>query len=215
MGGLAARSREAGALRVGLLGGSFDPPHLGHLILAQEACEQLALDKVLFAPAGQQPLKAGQAVTGVEDRVRMTQLAIAGNRNFEISRADVDRPGPHYTIDLVRIVAGQFPPGSQLHFLMGFDSLADLPKWREPDQLIRTVRLVALTRPEVRIDWDALEAQLPGVRERVQLLDMPEIEIASRDLRARAETGRSIRYMVPDAVTDYIAEKGLYRQEQL
>jgi nicotinate-nucleotide adenylyltransferase len=213
MGGLAAGSREAAALRVGLLGGSFDPPHMGHLILAQEACEQLALDRVLFAPAGQQPLKAGQPVTAVEDRVRMTQLAIAGNPHFELSRADVDRPGPHYTIDLVRIVAGKFPPGSELYFLMGFDSLADLPKWREPDQLIRTVRLVALTRPEVRIDWDALEAQLPGVRERVQLLDMPEIEIASRDLRERARTGRSIRYMVPDGVVAYIADKGLYRQE--
>ncbi len=194
MGGLGA------AVRVGLLGGSFDPPHIGHLILAEEARDQLQLDKVLFAPAGQQPLKAGQDVTNTADRVQMTELAICGNPHFELSRGDVDRPGPHYTIDLVKIVAAQLPPGSELFFLMGFDSLADLPKWREPAQLIRTAQLVALTRPDVPIEWDALEAQLPGVRERVRLLDMPELEIASRDLRERVRTGRSIRYMVPDPV---------------
>ncbi len=199
------------AIRVGLLGGSFDPPHIGHLILAEEARDQLGLDTVLFAPAGQQPLKAGQIVTPVADRVRMTELAIAGNPRFALSRGDVDRPGPHYTIDLVQIVAGQLPPGSQLFFLMGFDSLADLPRWREPVKLIQTAHLVALTRPDVPIDWDKLEAQLPGVRERVRLLDMPELEIASRDLRERVRTCRSIRYMVPDPVKAYIEEKGLYR----
>ncbi|MGE5603321.1 MAG: nicotinate-nucleotide adenylyltransferase [Nitrososphaerales archaeon] len=207
MGGL-----ELGApVRAGLLGGSFDPPHIGHLILAEEARDQLKLDKILFAPVGEQPLKAGLAVTAVGDRVRMTELAIAGNPHFELSRGDVDRPGPHYTIDLVKLIAGQLPPQSELFFLMGFDSLADLPKWREPDQLIQTTHLVALTRPDVPIDWDALEAKLPGVRERVRLLDMPELEIASRDLRERVRTGRSIRYMVPDAVLWYIEEKRLYR----
>jgi nicotinate-nucleotide adenylyltransferase len=207
MGGLG----PAHALRVGLLGGSFDPPHIGHLILAEEALDQLSLDKVLFAPAGQQPLKAEQAVTPVEDRVLMTELAIAGNGRFELSRGDVDRPGPHYTIDLLKITAAQLPPGSDLFFLMGFDSLADLPKWHEPVQLIRTAHLVALTRPDVPVDWDTLEAQLPGVRERVKLLDMPELEIASRDLRERVRTGRSIRYMLPDPVRGYIEEKRLYR----
>lgn len=199
------------ALRVGLLGGSFDPPHIGHLILAEEARDQLRLDAVFFAPAGQQPLKVGQAVTAVADRVRMTELAIAGNPHFQLSRGDVDRPGPHYTIDLVQIVAAGLPPGSELYFLMGFDSLADLPRWREPAQLIRTAQLVALTRPGVPVDWDALEANLPGVRERVRLLDMPEIEIASRDLRERVRTGRSIRYMVPDSVRAYIEEEWLYK----
>ena len=207
MGGLAG-SRS---LRVGLLGGSFDPPHIGHLILAEEARDQLGLDKVLFAPAGQQPLKAGQVMTPVADRVRMTELAIEGNPDFALSRGDVDRPGPHYTIDLVKIVAAQLPPQSELFFLMGFDSLADLPKWREPAQLIRSAHLVALTRPDIPIDWDVLEAHLPGVRDRVKLLDMPELEIASRDLRERVRTGRSIRYMVPDKVIGHIEKKHLYR----
>jgi nicotinate-nucleotide adenylyltransferase len=202
-----------GPLRLGLLGGSFDPPHIGHLILAEEARDQLQLDKVLFAPAGQQPLKSGQAVTAVEDRVRMTELAIAGNLHFELSRGDVDRPGPHYTIDLVKLIAAQLPPQSELFFLMGFDSFADLPKWHEPAQLIRTAQLVALTRPDVPIDWERLESQLPGVRERVKLLDMPELEIASRDLRERARTGRSIRYMVPEAVIAYIEAQHLYGQK--
>jgi nicotinate-nucleotide adenylyltransferase len=202
---------RTGDLRVGLLGGSFDPPHIGHLILAEEARDQLRLDKVLFAPAGQQPLKTGQVVTAVEDRVRMTELAIAGNPHFGLSRGDVDRPGPHYTIDLLTIVAGQLPPGSELFFLMGFDSLADLPRWREPAQLIRTAHLVALTRPDVPIDWDALEASLPGVRERIKLLDMPELEIASRDLRERVRNGRSIRYMVPEPVIAYVQDRHLYR----
>jgi nicotinate-nucleotide adenylyltransferase len=141
----------------------------------------------------------------------MTQLAIAGNPGFQLSRGDVDRPGPHYTIDLVKMIAAQLPPGSELFFLMGFDSLADLPKWREPAQLIRTANLVALTRPGAPINWEALEASLPGVRERVKLLDMPELEIASRDLRERVRKARSIRYMVPEAVEEYIEERGLYR----
>jgi nicotinate-nucleotide adenylyltransferase len=205
-------ARDNGVLRVGILGGSFDPPHIGHLILAEEARDQLGLDKVLFAPAGQQPLKQGQKVTAAEDRVRMTELAIADNGSFEVSRGDVDRPGPHYTVDLIAIIAAQLPRDAEIFFLMGFDSLRDLPKWRDPDKLIRIARLVALTRPDVPIDWDALEAALPGVRERVRLLDMPELEIASRDLRERVRTGRSIRYMVTDAVGAYIEEQGLYRE---
>lgn len=207
---LSARALRDAVLRVGVLGGSFDPPHIGHLILAEEARDQLGLDKVLFAPAGQQPLKQGQKVTAAEDRVRMTELAIADNPSFELSRGDVDRPGPHYTVDLIAIIAAQLPPHAEIHFLMGFDSLRDLPKWREPEKLIRIARLVALTRPDAPIDWDALESALPGVRERVRLLDMPELEIASRDLRERMRTGRSIRYMVTDAVRAYIEEKSLY-----
>ena len=210
---LSERAARRGILRVGLLGGSFDPPHIGHLILAEEARDQLGLDKVLFAPAGQQPLKQGQAVTEVEDRVRMTELAIADNPGFELSRGDVDRPGPHYTIDLVALVAAQLPHAAELYFLMGFDSLRDLPKWREPEKLICAARLVALTRPDIPIDWGALEAALPGVRDRVRLLDMPELEIESRDLRERVRTGRSIRYMSPDAVRAFIEERGLYIEQ--
>jgi nicotinate-nucleotide adenylyltransferase len=209
---LSEKALRDDVLRVGILGGSFDPPHVGHLILAEEARDLLGLDRVLFAPAGQQPLKQEQPVTAVEDRVRMTELAIAGNPSFGLSRGDVDRLGPHYTVDLIAIIAARLPPGAELYFLMGFDSLRDLPKWREPEKLIRAAHLVALTRPDIPVDWEALEAALPGVRERVRLLDMPELGIASRDLRERVRLGRSIRYMVTDAVGAYIEEKELYRQ---
>jgi len=197
--------------RVGLLGGSFDPPHIGHLILAEEARDQLALTQVLLAPAGQPPHKQDKTMTPVDDRVHMTELALSGNPYFQLSRVDADRPGPHYTIDLVKLVAAQLPPDAELFFLMGFDSLRDLPTWREPAQLIRTASLVALTRPDTPIDWEMLEARLPGVRERITLLDMPELEIASRDLRERVRVGRSIRYMVTEPVRAYIEEKRLYR----
>ena len=197
-------------LRAGLLGGSFDPPHIGHLILAEEARDQLDLSVVFLVPAGQPPHKMDRAMTPVADRVAMTELAIAGNPAFRLSRVDADRPGPHYTIDLVRLVREQLPEDAELFFLMGFDSLRDLPTWREPARLIRSVQLVALTRPDVPIDWESLEASLPGVRERVTLLDMPELEIASNDIRRRVREGRSIRYMVPDAVREYIEAQGLY-----
>ena len=200
-----------GALRVGLLGGSFDPPHIGHLLLAEEARDQLGLSEVHLAPAGQPPHKLELAMTPVADRVRMTELAIADNSCFRLSRVDADRPGPHYTIDLVKLVRDQLPREAELFFLMGFDSLRDLPKWREPGQLIRTAHLVALTRPDIPIHWDTLEEKLPGVRERVTLLDMPELEIASHDLRERVRKGRSIRYMVTEPVRLYIEERRLYR----
>ncbi len=203
--------RVSTPLRAGLLGGSFDPPHIGHLMLAEQARDQLALSLVFLVPAGQPPHKLDRAMTPVADRVHMTELAIASNPAFRLSRVDADRPGPHYTIDLVRLVREQLPDDAGLFFLMGFDSLRDLPTWREPARLIRTVQLVALTRPDVPIDWESLEASLPGVRERVTLLDMPELEIASNDIRRRVREGRSIRYMVPDAVREYIEEEGLYR----
>jgi nicotinate-nucleotide adenylyltransferase len=200
-----------GALRIGVLGGSFDPIHIGHLILAEQAREQLDLACVYFVPAGEPPHKRDRRLTPVEQRVQMTELAIAGNSRFRLSRVDADRPGPHYTVDMIRILKGQLPPEGELYFLMGFDSLVELPTWYRPAEIIAASRLVALTRPNVSVDWAALEAQLPGIRERVTLIDMPELEIASNDLRHRVSEGRSIHYMVPEPVCVYIEQNGLYR----
>ena len=197
-------------MRVGLLGGSFDPVHTGHLILAEEAREQLDLAMVYFVPAGDPPHKRDRRLAPVAHRLRMAELAVAGNPHFQVSRADADRPGPHYTIDMVRIFKQQMPAGGELFFLMGYDSLAELPTWRKPQELLAACHLVALTRYNVPLDWNYLEAKLPGVRERVTLLDMPEIEIASHQIRARINAGRSIRYLVPEAVCEYIREQGLY-----
>ena len=196
--------------RIGVLGGTFDPVHLGHLILAEEARDQLGLSTVHFVPAGDPPHKQGRHLAPVEERLHMIELAIAGNDAFRASRADADRPGPHYTLDMVHILQAQLPPGGELYFLMGYDSLAELPTWHRARELVAACHLVALTRHEVPLDWAYLESQLPGVRERVTLLDMPELEIASHQIQARVRDGRSIRYLVPDAVCGYIGDHGLY-----
>lgn len=198
------------ARRVGVLGGTFDPIHIGHLILAEEARDQLDLETVCFVPAGDPPHKRERHLAPVAHRVRMAELAIAGNDAFRVSRVDADRPGPHYTIDMVHIIQSQLPPDSELYFLMGFDSLAELPGWHEPARLIAACHLVALTRHDIELDWTKLEAALPGIRQRVTILDMPELEIASHQIQARVHSGRSIRYLVPEPVRKYIVREGIY-----
>lgn len=197
-------------MRVGVLGGSFDPVHIGHLILAEEARGRLDLAVVYFVPAGEPPHKRDRRLAPAEDRIAMIELALADNEHFRVSRVDVDRPGPHYTVDLVQIIQEQLPAGCELYFLMGFDSLAELPTWHEPARLIAACHLVALTRHDISVDWEKLEAALPGIRQRVTILDMPELEIASHQLQERIRAGRSIRYLVPDEVARYIREHGLY-----
>lgn len=196
--------------RIGLLGGTFDPVHIGHLILAEEARDQLDLSIVYFVPAGDPPHKRDRRLAPVEHRLRMVELAVADNPLFQVSRVDADRPGPHYTVDMVNIFKAQMRPGGTLFFLMGYDSLAELPSWHEPQALVAACHLVALTRYNVPLDWDYLEAKLPGIRQRVTLLDMPELEIASHHIQERVRAGRSIRYLVPDPVCAYIREHGLY-----
>ncbi len=202
------------AARVAVLGGTFDPIHVGHLILAEQARDQLDLSEVYFVPAGDPPHKQDRQLAPAMERLALVQLAIAGNPAFRASRVDIDRPGPHYTVDMVRIFQGQLPPGGQLFFLMGYDSLAELPTWYEPAQLVSACHLVALTRHAVPLDWAALEKALPGIRQRVTLLDMPELEISSHDVQQRIRAGRSIRYLVPDAVGGYIREHALYAVPQ-
>lgn len=197
--------------RIGLLGGTFDPLHIGHLILAEEARDQLDLSVVYFVPAGDPPHKQGRRLAPVDDRLAMIERAIAGNPAFRPSRVDADRSGPHYTLDTVRIFQAQLPPGGELYFLMGYDSLAELPTWHQPAELVAACHLVALTRYNVPLDWTYLETRLPGIREKVTLLDMPELEIASHQIQARIRAGRSIRYLAPEAVGRYIEERGLYR----
>lgn len=199
-----------GVSRVGVFGGSFDPIHLGHLILLEEARSQLRLDRVFLVPAADPPHKQDRAMTPVEQRIAMVQLAIADNEHAAISRVDVDRPGPHYTVDMLQLLQAELGEACELFFLMGMDSLRDLPTWYEPMWLVQNCRLVALSRPDVEIDWMALEAKLPGVRERVELLEMPQIEISSSRLRKRMRLGKPIRYQVSDAVLGFIREKGLY-----
>ncbi len=195
--------------RVGILGGTFDPPHIGHLVLAEYARTALNLDCVLFVPAADPPHKH-QLRYGIEHRLPMLELAIAGNDQFVISRVDVDRPGPHYTVDMIRILQQQHPK-TEYYFLMGGDSLHHLPQWYHPLELIALCKLAVMARPGTEVAPD-LKA-LPGLAERVIMIDSPMLGFSSTEVAERLEAGKSVRYLVPDAVLTYIQENGLYRNE--
>ncbi len=197
--------------RVGIFGGTFDPIHIGHLILAEEACFRLALDRVYLVPVGDPPHKQDRGITPIAHRLMMTELAVADAKALWVSRVDADRPGPHYTNDTVQLLRQQVGTDTELYFLMGMDSLRDLPTWRHPQWLIQACTLVVLTRHDIEIDWAQLEAALPGIRERTILLDMPELEIASHTLRDRIRSGAPISHQIPRMVEAYITKHGLYR----
>ncbi|MGI8586468.1 MAG: nicotinate-nucleotide adenylyltransferase [Chloroflexia bacterium] len=196
--------------RLGLLGGTFDPVHYGHLIIAQEAASYLALDEVLFLPAGIQPLKRGLPITPAPDRLAMLELAIAGNLRFAVSRAELDRPGVSYTVDTLDRLRAEWGPEVGFWFIIGEDSLANLPAWRDPAGILARTRLAVAPRPSVHVPWPRLEAALPNLRERIDLVPAPLIEISSTDLRARVAAGHPIRYQVPEAVEKYIFAHRIY-----
>ena len=206
-----AGKAQGRACRIGIFGGTFDPIHIGHLILAEEAWYRLQLDCVYLVPAGDPPHKQRQTLSPVEDRIAMCRLATGDVDHMRVSRIDADRTGPHYSVDMVRLVRQALGERAEIFFLMGMDSLRDLPMWHEPAWLVENCRLVALSRHDVELDWATLEAALPGIRTRVIILDMPELEIASHTLRARVRRGEPIRHQVPRAVEDYIRTRVLYR----
>ncbi len=207
---LASSGAYRGARRVGVFGGTFDPIHIGHLILAEEAWFQLKLNAVYLAPSGDPPHKRGRRMAPIEDRIRMAELATADSDYLLVSRIDADRPGPHYTVDMVRLLQEQAGSDTEIYFLMGMDSLRDLPTWHQPQWLVEHARLVALSRHDVELDWDELESRLPGVRNRVIILDMPELEISSHVIQQRVHNGQPIRYMVPRSVESYIRKHRVY-----
>jgi len=197
--------------RLGLLGGTFDPPHYGHLLAAQEVAWHLKLECVLFLPARQNPLKQGAPISEAEDRSAMVVLAIADNPLFKLSRLDVDRPPPSYTVDVLRQLQAADCP-TELFFVVGADILPELPKWRAPEEVLRLARLAVVNRPgSPPPNLDDLAAALPGARERADVIHIPGVDISAADLRARVRTGQSIRYLTPPAVERYIYEKKLYR----
>lgn len=195
--------------RIGILGGTFDPPHYGHLILAELAAEGLALDCVLFVPAADPPHK-GALRASAEHRTAMVERAIAGNPRFSLSRVDLDRPGPHYSVDMLHLLRAEHPQ-AEFVFLIGGDSLHDLPTWSRPNELIALARLGVMRRPGSAPDLARLERDIPGIRARVDWIDGPQIEISASDLARRVSAGLSIRYQTPDAVRTYIEEHRLYR----
>jgi len=193
---------------IGLMGGTFDPIHVGHLAIAEEARDAVGLDRIVFVPAGQPPHKPEAAVTPFEHRVAMVELAIDGNAAFELSRIEVDRPGPSFTVDTVETLATD----ADLTVILSVETFAELPTWHEPDRLLAVARMAVVPRegyPAPDPAW--LSATFPGREDRVTYLEGPRLGLSSTALRARVAAGRSIRYLVPDAVAAAIAEHGLYR----
>jgi nicotinate-nucleotide adenylyltransferase len=198
-------------MKLGILGGTFDPIHLGHLILAQATADHLGLDRVLFAPAGLQPLKRERRTSPAADRVAMVEAAIAGNPRFALSRVDVDHPGPSYTVDTLDRLRAAWGPAATFWFIIGLDSLATLLAWRDPAGILTRTRLAVAPRPGVAVDLPALTAALPTLPPQIDWVPAPLIEISASDLRARAARGHDLRYFVPDDVRAYIAAHRLYR----
>jgi nicotinate-nucleotide adenylyltransferase len=201
-------------MRIGIFGGTFDPVHQGHLILAEQAREQAHLDRVWFLPAPRPPQKQAQSITRYEQRVEMLQLALAGNPTFAIDEIEKDRAGPSYTVDTLAQLKEKHP-GEEFLLLIGSDSLADLEHWYQPRRLLELAPLVVMARPGTPVvSADELRQRvgLPAdAQVRLQVIETPFITIASRDLRQRVASGRSVRYFLPRAVEVYIAEKGLYK----
>ncbi len=195
---------------VGVFGGTFDPVHIGHLAAAMAALDALRLEMVLFVPAADPPHKQSLAKTAADHRIAMLALAMAGNERFAISRVDVDRPGPHYTVDMLAALQAEHPQ-ARLHFLLGSDSLAELPTWHKPWRLPQLGRLALLRRPGEEPDLARLEEVIPGLTRALCQVPMPLLEVSGTDLRQRVAAGRRIRYLVPDAVGAYIERHGLYR----
>ena len=199
-----------GRRRVGLLGGTFDPIHIGHLIIGEEARTRLELDTVLFIPSRHPWRKEGREIAPEGDRLAMVAAAIAGNPCFAASSVDLNRPGPTYSVDTVRDVRRQ-EPAAELFLILGYDALLDLPNWRDPRLLVESAHIVAMLRPSYWVDWAAVEQVAPDARQHITVLEMPGVGISSSEVRRRVASGRSIRYWVPDGVSAYIAERGLYR----
>lgn len=196
--------------RIGLLGGTFDPPHVGHLIMASVLVDALGLSRVWFVPAADPPHKQGRAITPAAQRLAMLRLAITPDERFALSLIDIERPGPHYSVDMVA-AARQFEPDARFYFLLGSDSLLDVPGWYAPERLIQLCELAVLERPGYPLDLDALAEALPGLRERVVRVEGPEIRLSATTVRARVRAGESIRYLVTPAVERYISAEKPYR----
>jgi len=197
-------------MRLGVLGGTFDPVHLGHLVLGEVAREDLDLDRVLFIPTGQPWRKAGREIAPAADRFAMLRLATAGNSAFDISTLEVDRDGPSYTEVTLEALLKEYGKATELFFVLGRDSLADLPHWHDPQRTAELATLVVADRDGAGVASES-EPALPGIVARLCWLRMPRVDINSSDIRARVREGRSIRYRVPDGVAAYIEERGLYR----
>ncbi len=214
----------------GVFGGSFDPPHYGHLALAETARVQLTLARVLFVPAGRPPHKQAHELSSSEDRAAMVRAAIEDNVAFELSRVDLDRPGPHYTVDTLALLRTAYPQVSRWYFLMGEDSLQDLPSWYDVEGILAQASLAVMPRslallnhnqhddalpddalPDDALPDDGLQERVPQLAERLIWLDVPPVNYSSTVLRNRTRAGLPLRYLTPSKVVAYIHKRSLYK----
>lgn len=202
--------------RVGILGGTFDPIHYGHLVIAEEVRAALQLAEVIFVPAGDPPHKQGEPITAARHRLAMLELALASNPHFAISLVDMDRPGPSYTVETLRLLRAQWGEATDVYFIIGWDSLEDFPTWHDPGGILEQLTcLVAVQRPGYREEpsyREQLQQRVPGIAGKLLAVPAPQLEISATDLRLRVTAGRPITYQLPETVERYIYEHDLYRK---
>jgi nicotinate-nucleotide adenylyltransferase len=196
---------------IGVFGGTFDPPHLGHLILADEGRWLLALEKVLWVVTAMSPLKDEPPGASVEQRTAMVEATIASDPAFELSRADIDRPLPHYALGTLEWLKQRIP-GADFAYLMGADSLRDLPAWHEPERFVAACAcLGVMQRPGVEVDMRALSRSIPGIQDKVRFFNAPGVGFSAQEIRRRVRAGEPYRHLVPLAVASIIEQQGIYR----
>jgi nicotinate-nucleotide adenylyltransferase len=202
-------------VKLGILGGTFDPVHLGHLIIAEEAMTSLGLDRVLFVPAGDPWLKAGMEITPRQHRLAMVLAAVVDNPKFNVSPSELERFGPSYTVETLEEFQEDYGLQTALYFIIGADALRDFGRWHEPQRVLELCTLAVVGRPaQASLDLPELEAILPGIGQRVALVDDVDIDISATDIRQRVAEGRSIKSLVPPAVEAYIQEQHLYKEKR-
>ena len=198
-------------MNIGVLGGTFDPIHKGHIIVAEEARARLNLAEVLFVPAGKPWLKTDRPISTAEHRLRMVSLAIADKPYFKLATLEIERAGPSYTVDTITELREKLGAGVELFFILGWDSLSHLPQWRDASRIITMCRPVAVPRTGYSLPvLDSLEASIPGLSERLIILDKPEVDISATEIRERVARGLSISHLVPEPVEAYIRQHKLY-----
>ncbi len=198
-------------MNIGILGGTFDPVHLGHLSIANAAMDQAALERVLFIPAGQPRLKQAEPAASADHRIEMVRLAIEGNPRFRVCDDEARRSGPTYSVDTLVELSAKLGPGTDLFFILGLDVLDQFDQWKDPERVLTLCRLLVLHRPgEPDFDWPGFYRRVPKAEGRVQIVTAPLVDVSATELRRRVAVGEPLDGQVPDAVAEYIQEQGLY-----
>lgn len=199
-------------LRIGIMGGTFDPIHYGHLVTAEQAHYRFSLDKVVFVPSGHPPHKLNKSVSDAHHRESMTVLATKDNPHFEVSSVEVDRPGPSYAVDTVKAFRYTYPSDTELFFITGADAILQMMGWKDSATLMQLCEFIAATRPGYSLAADRIHEIFGDNARRIHFFEVPALAISSTDIRARVKAGRPVRYLLPDSVVDYMSRAGLYVQ---